>query len=147
MKSQPKTSLSSSNLHNSRAQKEQKDKTNSNVQINTKIVADMKSENDALRDPLEKKQQERDNLRSLLRQFPKHKMSLSNLKQKLIVLKDKIQKLKNDRQDLDFNYDQVLKFLKGHQRKTETWREIRNHRFRGQKTLRTPKYYPGRETQ
>ena len=105
MKSQPKTSLSSSNLHNSRAQKEQKDKTNSNVQINTKIVADMKSENDALRDPLEKKQQERDNLRSLLRQFPKHKMSLSNLKQKLIVLKDKIQKLKNDRQDLDFNYD------------------------------------------
>jgi len=47
-------------------------------------------------------------------------MSLSNLKQKLIVLKDKIQKLKNDRQDLDFNYDQVLKFLKGHQRKTET---------------------------
>ena len=50
----------------------------------------MKAENDALRDPLEKKIQERDNLRNLLRQFPKHKMSLSNLKQKLIVLKDKI---------------------------------------------------------
>ena len=107
----------------------------------------MKSENDALRDPLEKKQQERDNLRSLLRQFPKHKMSLSNLKQKLIVLKDKIQKLKNDRQDLDFNYDQVIKFYKGHQRKVETWREIRNNRFRGQETLWTPKYNPGRETQ
>jgi len=40
----------------------------------------MKGENDMLREPLEKKIQERDNLKSLLRQFPKHKMSLSNLK-------------------------------------------------------------------
>ena len=69
----------------------------------------MKSENDALREPLEKKIQERDNLRNLLRQFPKHKMSLSNLKQKLIVLKDKIQKLRNDRIDLDMKYELVIK--------------------------------------
>ena len=60
------------------------------MNINTKIVADMKAENDALREPLRKKIEERDNLRNLLRQFPKHKMSLSNLKQKLIVLKEKI---------------------------------------------------------
>lgn len=69
----------------------------------------MKSENDALRDPLEKKIAERDSLRNLLRQFPKHKMSLSNLKQKLIVLGDKLMKLKNDRGDLDFKYEHVVK--------------------------------------
>jgi len=61
-----------------------------------------------LKKPLEEKQKERDNLKNLLKQHPKHKMSLFNLKTKLTNLREKISKLRKDRDDLDEKYAKVL---------------------------------------
>ena len=48
-------SITQENLNLIKAQKEEIAKINSNLQQNTKLIADMKSENNALRAPLEKK--------------------------------------------------------------------------------------------
>ena len=46
-----------------------------------------------MKEPLQKARIEKDKLKSLLRQFEKHKMSLQNYKSKHITLKEKVIKV------------------------------------------------------
>jgi len=50
---------------------------------------------------LEEAKKKKETLKDQVKQHEKHKMSLQNLKSKLITLKDKIHKLTNDSEDLD----------------------------------------------
>lgn len=49
-----------------------------------------------MKEPLEIYRRERDRLKTLLKQFEKHKMSLQNYKSKYQELRDKIAKLQKD---------------------------------------------------
>lgn len=93
--------ITAENLNLIKAQKEEISKINAALNINTKIINDKKAENKNLRGPLDEKFKQRDELKNSLKQFPKHKMSLSNLKCKLITLENKIKILRSDRSDLD----------------------------------------------
>ena len=68
-----------------------------------------KETNKNLESPLQEAIYKRDILKEQVKQHEKHKMSLSNLKSKLITLKDKIHKLEIDSKDLDANYEKVVK--------------------------------------
>ena len=72
-----------------------------------KLIAKLKADNTNLKKPLEESTKKRDELKNLLKQHPKHKMSLFNLRTKLTTLKDKISKLQHDREDLDEKYTKV----------------------------------------
>lgn len=56
----------------------------------------MRDENNELKKPLEDLRRDRDRLKTLLKQYEKHKMSLQNYKSKYQVLRDKIEKLQKD---------------------------------------------------
>lgn len=101
-------SITQENLNLIKSQKEEIAKINANLQQNTKLITDMKAQNNALREPLRKKTQERDEFKNLLKQFEKHKMSLSNLKSKATTLNEKIERLNKDGDDLNFKYDKVV---------------------------------------
>lgn len=51
---------------------------------------------------------ERDKLKSLLRQFEKHKMSRENYRSKYQALKDKVFKLEIDFKELSEKYDAIV---------------------------------------
>lgn len=101
--------ITSENLNLIKQQKEEISKIHGKIQSNSKQLADMKENNNKLKDPLQKAKEERDRMKILLKQFTKHKMSLQNLKSKLITIKEKIMKLENDSKDLDIKYDKVVK--------------------------------------
>lgn len=61
-----------------------------------------------MKDPLRKLGMERDKLRSLLRQFEKHKMSRENYKSKFQALKDKVFRLDVEFKELSQKYDKVV---------------------------------------
>lgn len=100
--------ITSENLNLIKQQKEEISKIHGKIQSNSKQLADMKENNNKLKDPLQKAKEERDRMKILLKQFTKHKMSLQNLKSKLITIKEKIMKLENDSKDLDIKYDKVI---------------------------------------
>lgn len=56
-------------------------------------MASLKEINAKLKGPLDDARTKRDELKNLVKNFSKHKMSLSNLKSKLITLRDKIRRL------------------------------------------------------
>jgi chromosome segregation ATPase len=95
------------NLGLIKAQQEEIDNINDQRALNKKIIAKMKNDNAGLKEPLRISEGKRNELLNLLKQHPKHKMSLFNLKTKLTTLKDKISKLKKDRDDLDERYAKV----------------------------------------
>ena len=49
-----------------------------------------------MKEPLRKLRMEKDRLKSLLRQFEKHKMSLQNYKSKFSTLKEKVLKIEKE---------------------------------------------------
>ena len=61
-----------------------------------------------MKDPLKKLGMERDKLKSLLRQFEKHKMSRENYKSKFQALKDKVFKLDIQFTQLTTKYDRIV---------------------------------------
>lgn len=99
--------ITAENLNLIKSQKQEIAKINANLNTNTKLINNMKSQNAALKEPLEEKTRKRNELKNDLKQFEKNKMSLSNLKCKLIVLKEKIAKLKTDSEDLNQKYEKV----------------------------------------
>ncbi|KAM3132436.1 hypothetical protein pb186bvf_015395 [Paramecium bursaria] len=96
------------NLDLIKKQKEEIARINAKLLQNTKLIADMKAENDELRKPLAQKIEERDILKNSLKQFQKHKMSLQNLQSKLITITEKYERLLTNSNDLNWKYDKVL---------------------------------------
>lgn len=68
----------------------------------------MKYTNNELKEPLRKDELERDKLRSLLRQFEKHKMSRENYKSKLVTIHEKVLKVDKEFIELSETYDKVV---------------------------------------
>jgi chromosome segregation ATPase len=99
--------ITAENLNLIKSQKQEIARINANLNTNTKLINNMKSQNAALKGPLEEKTKIRNQLKDDLKQFEKNQMSLSNLKSKLIVLKEKIAKLKTDSDDLNQKYEKV----------------------------------------
>lgn len=56
-----------------------------------------------MKEPLQKARIVKDKLKSLLRQFEKHKMSLRNYKSKHITLREKVIKVQKEFQELTYN--------------------------------------------
>jgi predicted nuclease with TOPRIM domain len=61
-----------------------------------------------MKQPLHEARLEKDRLKSLLRQFEKHKMSLQNYKSKFATLKERVIKLEKEFADLSVKYDKVM---------------------------------------
>lgn len=61
-----------------------------------------------MKEPLQKARIEKDKLKSLLRQFEKHKMSLQNYKSKYITLREKVNKMDKEFMELSEKYDKVV---------------------------------------
>lgn len=73
-----------------------------------KRIFELRIANNELKEPLRLNGLERDKLKSLLRQFEKHKMSRENYKSKLIAIRDKVANLEKDFADLSLKYDKVV---------------------------------------
>ncbi len=101
--------ITSENLELIKGQKYEIAKISGNIQENTKLLAMKKEENRNLEDPLKETQKKRDDLKEQLKQHEKHKMSLQNLKSRLVTLRDKIHKLEMDARELDIEYARVIK--------------------------------------
>lgn len=66
---------------------------NEESEKNKKKIFELRNSNNELKEPLRRDGLERDKLKSLLRQFEKHKMSRENYKSKLNSIKDKVIRL------------------------------------------------------
>ena len=69
---------------------------NDTALTNKKTIQDLKVSNEAQQGPLQILTRERDKLKTTLKQFTKHKMSLGNYKSKYHVLKEKVLRLQKD---------------------------------------------------
>ena len=63
---------------------------NEESEKNKKKIIELRNSNNELKEPLKRDGLERDKLKSLLRQYDKHKMSRENYKSKLTSIKDKV---------------------------------------------------------
>ena len=68
-------------------------KINEESEKNKKKIFELRNANNELKDPLKRDTLERDKLKSLLRQFEKHKMSRENYKSKLSSIKEKVHRM------------------------------------------------------
>ena len=81
-----------------------------------------------MKEPLQKARIDKDKLKSLLRQFEKHKISLQNYKSKYTTLKEKVIKLDKEFTDLSEKYDKVVLDTKELNHKFESLtREVKKH--------------------
>ena len=76
---------------------------------NKKQINLLREDNKALELPLYRARRDRKILKDTLKQFEKDKMSLGNLKVKLISLKEKLEKLKREKEDLESRQEQCFK--------------------------------------
>lgn len=60
-----------------------------------------------MKQPLQEARMEKDKLKSLLRQYEKHKMSLQNYKSKFGTLKETVIKVEKEFSELSDQYDKV----------------------------------------
>ncbi|KRX02737.1 hypothetical protein PPERSA_02227 [Pseudocohnilembus persalinus] len=111
--------ITSENLNLIKGQKEEIARMAKNAQKNKKKLDEMKEKNDSLRGPLNQQTAIKNALLEDLKQFQKHKMSLQNLKSKLVTLKEKIVKLQKDSVTLDEQYTKVLQEKKDLEEKFE----------------------------
>lgn len=81
---------------------------NEESEKNKKKIFELRNDNNQLKDPLKRDGLERDKLKSLLRQFEKHKMSRENYKSKLITIREKVIKLEKEFAELSEKYDRVV---------------------------------------
>ena len=81
---------------------------NEESERNKRKISELKYTNNELKEPLRKDELERDKLRSLLRQFEKHKMSRENYKSKLVTIHEKVLKVDKEFAELSETYDKVV---------------------------------------
>lgn len=81
---------------------------NEESEKNKKKIFELRNSNNELKDPLRKDGLERDKLKSLLRQFEKHKMSRENYRSKLATIREKVARIEKEFADLSERYDRVV---------------------------------------
>jgi len=100
--------ITSENLNLIRAQKAEITKIEELRAANIKKIAKLRQENADLQKPLDDATAERDELKDVLKQFEKDRMSLSNLRIKLVALREKYNTLVKDKRGLDAKYESTL---------------------------------------
>jgi len=100
--------ITSENLNLIRAQKAEITKIEELRAANIKKIAKLRQENADLQKPLDDATAERDELKDVLKQFEKDRMSLSNLRIKLVALREKYNSLIKDKRGLDAGYESTL---------------------------------------
>ena len=100
--------ITAENLNLIKAQKHEIEGIQATLGQHKKLIEATKSDNNSNKEPLEEAIRQRNILKNQLKQHEKDKMSLANLKTKLIVLKEKIAKLAKESDDLFARYAKVV---------------------------------------
>ena len=100
--------ITAENLQLIRAQKQEIKEIQDRRKGHTANIAAFKAKNTELKKPLDEATHQRDELRDILKQFEKDKMSLSNLKIKLVSLRERYHVLVKEKRGLDGSYESCL---------------------------------------
>ena len=100
--------ITSENLNLIRAQKAEITRIEDRRATNIKTISKLRDKNHELQKPLDDATKERDELKDILKQFEKDKMSLGNLRIKLVALREKYHNLIKEKRGLDTKYESTL---------------------------------------
>lgn len=101
--------ITANNLDLIKAQKEQMKEISNRRAITANEIKSLKKQNEENEEPLRQARQKRRELLKELKQFPKDKLSQANLKIKIVSLKEKLKKMKNEKDDIDTKYAKLSK--------------------------------------
>lgn len=100
--------ITAENLDLIKAQKEEIKKIKSRTMVNQMDIQKLRKENQLLEAPLERDRRIAESLRQELKQYEKDKLSLANLKIKLVSLAEKYKKLKKEKHQIDEEYEKAF---------------------------------------
>jgi len=100
--------ITGENLNLIKSQKQRIEELQGSLEVNSKLITEIKARNKSMEDPLEKNRKLRDDLKYALRQHEKDTMALSNLKIKLKTLWEKIAKTEKEQDLINQRYAMVL---------------------------------------
>jgi len=96
------------NLNVIKGQKQDIENLQGSLLTNSKQITEIKAKNKKAEEPLMKNRKLRDDMKYALRQHEKDKMSLANLKIKIMSLRDRIRKLEREQEEIDKKYASIL---------------------------------------